>query len=151
MQLKDSFGGILLYRPRACDDYLTWVSQCELTDSERDAILRALLAFDFEIKANPPKVSPLPLISVIITDREELTLSFADTPSVLGITARLIVLPMHRLRIYDNESLILELSLIEELCHSVYLVDDERLVQDYVVNCFRHLEPNIRREDLYKT
>ena len=148
MQLKDALPSMLNLALKKYD-YLSWNTHCSITEREAACILLALEAFDTERKLNPP-TQPMFKATIIITDREELTLCTQDEPLTLGLALRLIFLQIGRVRKRYSESCLLTQILLEELCH-IYYTDNERLVQDYVVNCFRHLEPNIRREDLYKT
>lgn len=141
-----------IYTPRFCAAFVGITCDCVLLDDERRAVNDALFALEKEMRAHPPKVYPPVSSHLILTVRDEVTLGLDDLQSVLGCNTRLIVLRLNRLRecgLRDLYSLVLQ-SLLEELCHIHYSVDDERLVNDYVIACARQILPRLRYEEWYR-
>lgn len=150
MELENAISGIRIKIPSDFVTTVKFVATCEPTKAELDAINRAFTAFQKEITENPPpKVSPLPTITVIITDSDWFQFRIDDNPEVWGLEARLILLPVHRWRRNGMKSFCMTLVTLEELCHALYLIDDEILVKYKVLDCYRHILPNVQLGDLY--
>lgn len=150
MNLKGGINGFNFFHPISCERYVAWASDCELTQHERKAFSCAFFAFDDEIsKGMPNNVSSIPHAVVLITDKEEITIQFHGVPDTFGLAFRLIVLQIGRWRkmklSYHQEILVI----LEELCHAIYGIFDELLVEEYVLRCYRHIDPNIQLESLY--
>lgn len=137
--------------PERALEYLKFEIHCELSQQEIKVISDAICAFELEMQFDPPPIYP-PLIStMIITDGAEFTCCFDDEPAFYGQAMRLIHLPVDRWRKFQPPLLYLVgfQTVLEELCHTHYLVDDEILVKRRVLACAKQLYPKLEFEDLY--
>lgn len=134
--------------PENLSPYIHWCGTCQPTEIESDSILTALIALSHEIKRDPPRCG-LTAVNVILLDREVLELSLSDKPSEMGLISRLIILPLHRWRQRELSLSGMITAVLEEFSHVWYSIDDELLVEQKVLECFRHLVPTVQLADIY--
>lgn len=137
--------------PPSALNYLEINVLCELQPVEIKAISDAITAFENQLAVDPPPIWPPRRSTVIITGSEELVIGFDDIPEILGQVTRLVILHPYRWRkSFPGKVYRVGLTaVLEELCHMHYLISDELEVKRKVHQCYRHIDPFVRYEDLY--
>ena len=133
--------------PEGLFPHISWCAQCQMLSTEKRAVSLAMQAFWLEFSSNP-RGHRLAGINILCIDSSEFSLQL-DNDDEMGLALRIIVLPLHHWRRKALSIPAMIICMLEELCHALYVTDDELEVEHLVLACARRLWPNACLSDLY--
>lgn len=124
-----------------------FVSTCALTPKEETVFSTALSVLAYALSEDKT-VNPKLWVNVYIIDRD--TVSFTlDNPKDYGLHVPLILLPIHRWRASNYNSLGMYACILEEFCHHFWCIRDEVDVKLKTFSLIQRIFPTIQFSDLY--
>lgn len=129
--------------------YVSAFTTCDVTPHELDLFETALSCVAAELLESGFDFPKVPVNCFFIAS-DQLTFDIADRPDQYGNHFVSIFYPVNRWRKDRLTDLVILTCCLEELCHHFFATHDEVLVNDYVLACAHHHNPNLRYHDLYK-